>query len=102
MLMVFRARSVVTTARTFAHVRIFTFNVNDPDAFVAEFVRLLKLRPQDGLILDVRGSGGRHIFASEFALQALTPRRITPEPVQFICTPLNLEIVLYALCEIAY
>jgi hypothetical protein len=44
------------------------------------------------LILDVRGNGGGHIFASEFTLQTLTPRRITPEPVQFIATPLNLRI----------
>jgi hypothetical protein len=56
-------------------------------------VRLVGLLPQDGLILDVRGNGGGHIFASEFTLQTLTPRRITPEPVQFICTPLNLAIV---------
>jgi hypothetical protein len=40
----------------------------------------------------VRGNGGGHIFASEFTLQTMTPRRITPEPVQFSCTPLNLEI----------
>jgi hypothetical protein len=41
----------------------------------------------------VRGNGGGHIHASEFALQTLTPRPITPEPVQFICTPLNLAVV---------
>src|SRR5215207_3136852 len=91
--LVFRARSVQTAAGTFGHLRIFTFNVPDPAAFVAEFVRLVELLPQDGLILDVRGNGGGHIFASEFTLQTLTPRRITPEPVQFTCTPLNLEIV---------
>jgi len=90
--LVFRARSVQTAAGTFGHLRIFTFNVPDPAAFVAEFVRLAELLPQDGLILDVRGNGGGHIFASEFTLQTLTPRRVTPEPVQFICTPLNLEI----------
>jgi len=56
-------------------------------------VRLVGLLPQDGLILDVRGNGGGHIHASEFTLQTLTPRRITPEPVQFICSPLNLAIV---------
>jgi hypothetical protein len=56
-------------------------------------VRLIGLLPQDGLILDVRGNGGGHIFASEFILQTLTPRPITPEPVQFICTPLNLTVV---------
>ena len=90
--LVFKARSVVTGSGTFGHLRIFRFNVPDPDAFVAEFVRLVELLPQEGLILDVRGNGGGHIFASEFTLQTLTPRRITPEPVQFICTPLNLAI----------
>jgi C-terminal processing protease CtpA/Prc len=90
--LVFRARSVQTAAGVFGHLRIFTFNVPDPDAFVAEFVRLVQLLPQDGLILDVRGNGGGHIFAGEFTLQTLTPHRITPEPVQFMCTPLNLEI----------
>ena len=90
--LVFRARSVVTPSGTFGHLRIFTFSVQDPVAFVDEFVRLVGLLPQNGLIVDVRGNGGGHIFASEFTLQTLTPRRITPEPVQFICTPLNLEI----------
>jgi hypothetical protein len=88
----FRARSVVTASGTFGHLRIFTFHVPDPDAFVAEFVRLVELLPQDGLILDVRGNGGGSIIASEASLQTMTPRRITPEPVQFVCTPLNLEI----------
>jgi Peptidase family S41 len=89
---VFRARSVQTASGMFGHLRIFTFNVDDPLGFVAEFVRLVGLLPADGLILDVRGNGGGHIFASEFTLQTLTPRRIVPEPVQFIATPLNLRI----------
>jgi hypothetical protein len=89
---VFRARSVTTSSGTFGHIRIFTFNVNDPNAFVAEFVRLIGLLPQNGLIVDVRGNGGGHIFASEFTLQTLTPRHIAPEPVQFINTPLNLRL----------
>jgi len=89
---VFRARTVTTPSGTFGQVRVFTFNVDDPDAFVAEFIRLIELLPQNGLIVDVRGNGGGHIYASEFALQTLTPRRITPEPVQFINTPLNLKL----------
>ena len=89
---VFRARSVETASGTFGHLRIFTFSVNDPLEFVREFVRLIGLLPSDGLILDVRGNGGGHIFASEFTLQTLTPNRIEPEPVQFIATPLNLRI----------
>jgi hypothetical protein len=89
---VFRARSVQTASGIFGHLRIFTFSVNDPAEFVEEFVRLIGLLPPDGLILDVRGNGGGHIFASEFTLQTLTPNPIVPEPVQFIATPLNLRI----------
>lgn len=89
---VFRAREVVTPSGTFGHIRIFTFSVDDPVAFLNEFVRLLSLLPQRGLILDVRDNGGGSIFASEFLLQTLSPRRITPEPVQFVNTPLNLRI----------
>ena len=89
---VFRARPVSTAHGNFGHLRIFTFSVQDPDAFVQEFVRLVELLPQEGLVLDVRGNGGGHIHASEFTLQTLTPRRIVPEPVQFINTPLNLRI----------
>ncbi|MGW0806012.1 S41 family peptidase [Nonomuraea sp. NPDC002799] len=89
---VFRARSVTTPSGTFGHIRVFSFNVNDPLGFVREFVRLAGLLPQNGLILDVRGNGGGHIFASEFLLQTLTPNPITPEPTQFITSPLNVRI----------
>ncbi|MFA7763901.1 S41 family peptidase [Streptomyces sp. NRRL S-448] len=89
---VFRAREISTPSGKFGHIRIFTFNVPDPGSFVAEFIRLIGALPQNGLIVDVRDNGGGHIHAAEFALQALTPRRITPEPVQFLNTPLNLRI----------
>jgi hypothetical protein len=89
---VFRARTVTTAHGTFGHLRIFTFSVTDPVGFRDEFVRLAAALPQDGLIVDVRDNGGGHIYASEFTLQTMTPRRIAPEPVQFISTPLNLRI----------
>ena len=89
---VFSARSVTTSSGEFGHIRIFTFSVNDPDAFIDEFVRLAELLPQNGLIVDVRGNGGGHIHASEGLLQVLTPVEITPEPTQFINTPLNARI----------
>ncbi|WP_020385865.1 S41 family peptidase [Kribbella catacumbae] len=89
---VFRAREVVTAHGTFGQLRIFTFSVNDPIAFRDEFVRLAAALPQNGLIVDVRDNGGGHIFASEFTLQTMTPRGISPEPVQFISTPLNLRL----------
>ncbi|KOV84938.1 S41 family peptidase [Nocardia sp. NRRL S-836] len=89
---VFRARPVTTPSGTFGHLRIFTFSVDDPDAFLKEFIRLAALLPQNGLIVDVRDNGGGHIFAAEFVLQTMTPRRVEPEPVQFLSTPLNLRI----------
>ena len=86
---VFSARSVTTPSGAFGYIRIFTFNVEDPEAFIDEFVRLAELLPQEGLIVDVRGNGGGHIHASEGLLQVLTPVEITPEPTQFINTPLT-------------
>jgi hypothetical protein len=89
---VFEARHVDTPAGTFGYIRIRTFNVWPPDEFVGEFIRLISALPQDGLIIDVRGNGGGVIMNGELILQTLTPRRIQPEPVQFVNTPLNLEI----------
>ena len=89
---VFRARKVETESGTFGHLRIFTFSVRNPGPFVDEFVRLIELLPQNGLIVNVRGNGGGHIFASESSLQTLSPREIEPEPLQFINSGLNLRI----------
>ncbi len=88
---VFEARSVTTLSGTFGYLRIRTF-VAEVFQFVTEFIRLISALPQNGLIIDVRGNGGGVILNGEFILQTLTPRRIEPEPVQLINTPLNLEI----------
>lgn len=84
---VFTARTVQTPSGTFGHIRIHTFHVPNAGPFVDEFVRLIGALPQNGLIVDVRGNGGGSVWASELTLQTLTPRRITPEPFQFINTP---------------
>ncbi|HEX8367002.1 MAG TPA: S41 family peptidase [Pyrinomonadaceae bacterium] len=89
---VFNAKSVSTPAGTFGYLRIRTFSSNSVNDFVNEFIRLISALPQNGLIIDVRGNGGGIILNGELILQLLTPRRIEPEPVQFINTPLNLEI----------
>ncbi|MDX6385217.1 MAG: hypothetical protein QOK48_2790, partial [Blastocatellia bacterium] len=80
--------------RDFGYVRLFSFDVEDPEAFVDEFKRVIKSPtfPQEGLIIDVRGNGGGKIRAGERLLQLFTPRRIQPELFEFINTPLNLEI----------
>src|SRR5262249_41825466 len=78
--------------RTLGYLRIYTFNVQDAAEFIAEVVRLIELLPPNGLILDVRGNGGGLIYAGEQLLQIFTPRRIEPERLQFINTPLTLEL----------
>ena len=88
---VVEAKEVVTGRGKFGYLRIRTFMV-DPEAFLAELVRMLALLPREGLILDLRENGGGNIYASERALQLFTPRRIEPEPMQFINTPLNLRL----------
>jgi C-terminal processing protease CtpA/Prc len=74
------------------YLRIFTFMVQDADAFAAEMRRLLRRLPRRGLIVDVRGNGGGNILAAEQALQLLTERTIEPQRWQFINSPLTLEL----------
>lgn len=85
------ARKVVTPFGTYAYIRIRTFSVPHEE-FVAEFARLAKLLPQNGLIIDVRDNSGGSISASERLLQFLTPHHIKPEAAQFINTPLTYEL----------
>lgn len=88
---VFEARPVATRAGLFGYLRIRKFTPN-PDVFLPELMRLLEQLPDTGLIIDVRGNGGGVIMNGERMLQLLTPRRIEPEPLQFVNSPLNLEI----------
>jgi Peptidase family S41 len=80
--------------REFGYVRLYSFDVDDPDQFVREFAKLISSPhfPQEGLIIDVRGNGGGKIRAGERLLQLFTPRPIKPELFEFLNTPLNLEI----------
>jgi hypothetical protein len=85
---VFEARKVSAKSREFGYLRIRTF-VKNPASLVSEFLRLIELLPQNGLIIDVRDNGGGQISAAEQLLQMLTPRAITPEGAQFISTELT-------------
>jgi hypothetical protein len=85
---VFEARAVHTKSGEFGYLRIRTF-VKNPVSLVSEFLRLVEALPQNGLILDVRDNGGGQISAGEQLLQLLTPRPITPEGAQFVCTELT-------------
>jgi hypothetical protein len=80
--------------RDFGYIRLFSFEVDEPDGFVKDFASVIKSEafPHEGLIIDVRGNGGGKIRAAERLLQLFTPRTIKPERFEFINTPLNLEI----------
>ncbi|EGV17774.1 S41 family peptidase [Thiocapsa marina] len=89
---VVEARPVPTDAGEIGYVRIWTFSVENADAFVAEFIRLVEQLPQDGLVIDVRGNGGGLILAGEQLLQILTAQRIEPTLFQLRNTPLNVRL----------
>lgn len=84
--------------REYGYLRLFSFDMADNpksvDQFVNEVRRVITAPnfPQEGLIIDVRGNPGGKIRAGEQLLQLFTPRRIKPEPFEFINTPLNLEL----------
>lgn len=89
------AKTVTTPHGEFGYLRLWTFHMQDNDfvAFLLEVARLVgEELPRNGLIIDVRGNGGGFVIAAEFLLQLFTPRRIEPEPTQFINTPTTLAL----------
>jgi Peptidase family S41 len=91
---IFRARAVRTPHGKVGYVRIFSFDVDDPDALVWEFIRLVTERlPQNGLIIDVRDNGGGSSLAAETLLQLISPNRpIVPQRLYFINTARTLRL----------
>ena len=85
-------KTVRTPDGEFGYLRIWSFAVDDPEAFVAEAVRILGLLPPTGLIVDVRGNGGGTITAGEGLLQLFTPRTIQPARMHFVNTELTLRL----------
>ncbi len=98
---ILRFETVDTPRGKIGYLRVYSFAPPDElmdeevfvQAFFAELVRILRLLPQNGLILDVRGNGGGIIMAGERILQLFTPNSITPEPFSFINTPTTRTLV---------
>jgi len=74
------------------YLRIWSFDVGDDDAFVAEIIRLLALLPQSGVIVDIRANPGGLIWAAERALQLFTDTVISPTRFSLIATPLTRQM----------
>jgi hypothetical protein len=81
-----------TVRRKVGYLRIWSFDVNDDDAFIAEMIRLLRALPQEGLIVDLRGNPGGLVWAAERSLQLFTAARIQPTRFSLIATPLTRQM----------
>ena len=69
------------------YLRIWSFDVDDDQAFLDEAARLLALLPQGGLIVDLRGNPGGLIWAAERMLQLFTATPISPTRFSLVATP---------------
>jgi peptidase S41-like protein len=83
------ARPVRTRRGELGYLRIWSFDVADDDAFVAEVARLLDQLPQRGLIVDLRSNPGGLIWAAERLLQLFTGNRIVPTRFSLLASPLT-------------
>jgi hypothetical protein len=79
-------------SRKVGYLRIWSFDVDDDDAFVAELSRLLALLPQSGLIVDLRANPGGLVWAAERSLQLFTDTVIQPTRFSLLATPLTRQM----------
>lgn len=86
---VLAARTVPTKRGELAYLRIWSFDVEDHDAFVTEAKRLLQELPQDRLIVDLRANPGGLIWAAERLLQLFTNEIILPTRFSLLATPVT-------------
>jgi hypothetical protein len=71
------------------YLRIWSFDVADDDAFLAEVVRLVEQLPKRGLIVDLRANPGGLIWAAERLLQLFTDNPVTPTRFALLASPLT-------------
>jgi hypothetical protein len=71
------------------YLRIWSFDVHDHEAFVAEVDRLLQELPADQLILDLRANPGGLIWAAERLLQLFTDEQVLPTRFSLLATPIT-------------
>lgn len=72
------AKPVATAKGEFGYLRIWSFNVDDDQAFVDAASMLVRDLPDRGLIIDIRSNPGGLIWAAERLLQIFTPHPVTP------------------------
>lgn len=83
-----KAESLTAPGGAIGYLRIYGFDV-PPEDFIPELQRLIRLLPDNGLIIDVRGNPGGYILAAESALQLFTPKPIQPTRFSLLSTSLT-------------
>ena len=83
------ARTVTTRKGRFGYLRIWSFDVDDDQAFIDAAITLINRLPDRGLILDLRDNPGGFIWAAERLLQLFTPFRVTPTKFALRATPVT-------------
>ena len=82
---VLSARTIETTLDKkrvkIGYLRIWSFDVDDHEAFVTEVRRLLQQLPADRLIVDLRANPGGLIWAAERLLQLFTDETDPADPL---------------------
>lgn len=82
------------------YLRVWSFSLDDDDAFLAEVQALLEQLPQRALIVDLRGNPGGLVWAAERMLQLFVdrtdPRRppIQPTRFSFVASPLTRDMAV--------
>lgn len=87
------AKELATRHGRFAYLRLWSFDVADDVAFVAEVVRLLAPLPQDGVIIDLRSNPGGLVWAAERLLQLFTPHPVATTRFSMVATALTRAMV---------
>ncbi len=77
----------------FGLLRIWSFDLRDDDAFVAEVIQLLEQLPRTGLVIDLRGNPGGLIWAAERLLQLFGPFPVEPTRFALLATDLTRSMV---------
>ena len=89
---IFKLKTYDSKKGKIGYLRIFSFDTRSPEPFAREFKRLVTALKTDKIIIDVRNNGGGNIQAAEYLLQALTKKKITPQPSVFLVNELTEQL----------
>ena len=72
------SRTETTRKGKFGYLRIWSFDVDDDQAFIDAAIAHIRRLPDRGLIIDLRNNPGGFIWAAERLLQLFTPHPVVP------------------------